>query len=51
MNDLLALQTVREDGEDAVLLRQALNEAYDGFVSRYGPINKTIVTVHIAQPG
>ncbi len=45
VNDLLALQAAHEDGEGAAPLRQALNEAYDGFVSRYGPINKTIVTV------
>ena len=45
VNDLLAAQAAREQSEDTSPLRQALNEAYDGFVSRYGPINKTIVTV------
>ncbi len=45
VNELLALQFAREDSEGTVPLRQALNEVYDGFVSRYGPINKTIITV------
>ena len=44
VNSLLAMQA-SGDGHDGDELRANLNRRYDAFLSRFGPINKTVISV------